>query len=172
LLLVKKLDPNAKLPTVANRGEDLAYDLYALEDAVVMTGIPTKIRTGISAYYSWNKEQWIHGDLVAGKLSDVHIYEERREYGLLIRDRSSMASKGVTVVGGVIDAGYRGEIVVILHNFAPRLYATVDEGYIIKAGDKIAQMIPLPVNTLYGVKEVDELPTSSRGDAGFGSTGR
>lgn len=140
MLKVKKLDERAIVPTVSNPGEDLGYDLYALENTFISQGTPTKVRTGIAAHYEG--------------------------HGLLIRDRSSMASKGIVVSGGVVDAGYRGEIVVLLTD---RLGA---EGYVVKAGDKIAQMIPLPVKTHGDIVVVDELPTSSRGDRGFGSSGR
>lgn len=141
MLFVKKLDPRATLPTCAHPGEDLAYDLYALEDTALIPTYVNKVRTGIAV-------------------------EHRRALGhcgLLIRDRSSMASKGVFTHGGVIDSGYRGEIVVLL---------TVLQCYDIKAGDKIAQMVPVPVLTNGGVLLVDELTPMLRDMNGFGSTGR
>ena len=78
--------------------------------------------------------------------------------GLIVRDRSSMAARGIATTGGVIDAGYRGEILV---------EAAVE----LKAGDKIAQMIPVPVLT-GAVEEVDSLEVSARAEKGFGSSGR
>jgi dUTP pyrophosphatase len=84
--------------------------------------------------------------------------------GLLVRDRSSMAARGVAVTGGVIDAGYRGEIQILLTNLT-------DEAVRINAGDKIAQMIPVPVLT-GEVRHVEELGESSRAEKGFGSSGR
>jgi dUTP pyrophosphatase len=101
-----------------------------------------------------------------------------------------MASKGAAVTGGVIDAGYRGEILVVMNNlnrqsFEIRQPATaaefacggasvvdMSEKIHIKKGDKIAQMIPQPVRTGSGVINVDELPEAQRGDNGFGSSGR
>ncbi len=80
--------------------------------------------------------------------------------GLIVRDRSSMAARGIATTGGVIDAGYRGEILVMLE-------AAVE----LKAGDKIAQMIPVPVLT-GAVEEVDSLEVSARAEKGFGSSGR
>jgi dUTP pyrophosphatase len=69
--------------------------------------------------------------------------------------------------GGVIDAGYRGEILVVMNNLA------IESGpYQIHAGDKIAQMIPIPVLTGAAVQLLDELPPAFRGAKGFGSSGR
>jgi dUTP pyrophosphatase len=142
MLYVKKLDPRATLPTVAHPGEDLGYDLYALENVFVIKGHVTLIHTGIScAAYNTFMEP----------------------FGLLIKERSSMALKGVFTRAGVVDAGYRGEIRVLMvtSNMTP---------YNIMAGDKIAQMIPTLVLT-GEVKEVDELAESARGIKGFGSSG-
>jgi dUTP pyrophosphatase len=84
--------------------------------------------------------------------------------GLLVRDRSSMASRGIATTAGVIDAGYRGEILVLMTN----LSETAVE---LKAGEKIAQMIPLPVLT-GEVETVESLEESARAEKGFGSSGR
>ena len=75
-----------------------------------------------------------------------------------------MAAKGITVSGGVIDAGYSGELVVLLTNHS-------DKAYVVKPSDKIVQMIPIQVFTSES-KWVDELPESNREDKGFGSSGR
>lgn len=156
MLQVKLLDPRAKAPTVAHPGEDLAYDLYALEDTVLLPGQVTKVRTGVA-------------------LAAFHFpYESPAGMGLLIRDRSSMASKGIVTSGGVIDAGYRGEIIVLMTNHGDTVSEDENRnlhwGYRIKAGDKIAQAIPTPVLTGQ-VSVVDTLPEASRGDKGFGSSG-
>lgn len=83
-----------------------------------------------------------------------------------VRPRSGLARKRwVTVMNspGTIDAGYRGEVEVLVVNHGT-------EAFHIKRGDRIAQLVVLPVAT--GVlREVAELPESVRGDAGFGSTG-
>lgn len=142
------------MPTCANPGEDLAYDLYALEDATLVPGAPVRVRTGIAAAFDDGSS---------------------RRWGLLIRDRSSLASKGVATTGGVIDSGYRGEIQVVMNNLnscPAEQDAAGQTGFHIRRGDKIAQMIPIPVETGAGVCEVDELPAASRGANGFGSTGR
>jgi dUTP pyrophosphatase len=165
LLLVKKLDPNAKLPTVAHAGEDLAYDVYALEDTTLVLGRPTRVKTGIAACFEKNLRAIITND--DGTLSRrVWTPEVGAPFGLLVHDRSSMASKGLVTSGGVIDAGYRGEIQIIM-----TLVNDLEQRYDIEAGAKIAQLRPVEVHTAR-VFEVDELPPSSRGDAGFGSTGR
>jgi len=156
MLRVKKLDPNAVLPTVAHKGEDLAYDLYALQDTFLKLGRVTKIRTGIAAQAVQPKN--IFEDPVG--LTETSL-------GLLVRDRSSMAAEGITVIGGVIDAGYTGEICVLMCLSFPQEYIC---GHQIKSGDKIAQMIPIPILT-GDIVEVEEL-SGQRGDNGFGSTGR
>lgn len=84
--------------------------------------------------------------------------------GLLVRDRSSMASKGIATTAGVIDAGYRGEILILMINLGE---AAVE----LKAGEKIAQMIPVPVLT-GSVEAVESLEESARAAKGFGSSGR
>jgi dUTP pyrophosphatase len=84
--------------------------------------------------------------------------------GLLVRDRSSMAARGIATTAGVIDAGYRGEILVLMTNLGE---APVE----VKAGEKIAQMIPVPVLTGL-VEEVETLEASARLAKGFGSSGR
>lgn len=151
-LEVQKLDEKATLPTVGHPGEDLGYDVYALEDTTILPLTVAKIRTGIAARY-------VHRG---------HFLDEVKKYGLLIRDRSSMAVGGLFVVGGVVDAGYTGEIIVLLRTMGNAL---VD----IKAGQKVAQMIPIEVRTggVMHVAEVEDLnPQAARGWQGFGSTGK
>ena len=143
MLLVKKLFPDAMLPTIAKVGEDLGYDLYAYEETVLRPGEVNVVKTGISARY------------VDGSVAN---------YGLIYHDRSGLGYSGIHVFGGVIDAGYTGELMVLLYN------ATKIER-LVKAGDRVVQAIPMRV-TADTVQEVAELPASSRGAAGFGSTGR
>jgi dUTP pyrophosphatase len=83
--------------------------------------------------------------------------------GLLVRDRSSMAAKGIATTAGVIDAGYRGEILILMTNLG-------EVSLSIKAGEKIAQMIPVPVLT-GAIEEVSSLEESLRAEKGFGSSG-
>jgi dUTP pyrophosphatase len=83
---------------------------------------------------------------------------------LLVRDRSSMAARGIATIAGVIDAGYRGEILILMANLT-------DAPVQLTAGEKIAQMIPIPVLT-GSVHTVSNLEDSARADKGFGSSGR
>jgi dUTP pyrophosphatase len=84
--------------------------------------------------------------------------------GALLRDKSSLAARRLIVTAGVIDAGYRGEIKVVMENLS-------DQPQEIRAGDKIANLIPYPVLT-GTVEVVEELAESRRMAGGFGSTGR
>jgi dUTP pyrophosphatase len=87
-------------------------------------------------------------------------------YGGFVQPRSGLAARsGITVVNspGLIDSGYRGEIRVVLLN------TDRERTFVAEAGDRIAQLVVLPVPEL-GVREVDELPASERGVRGFGST--
>jgi dUTP pyrophosphatase len=153
MLICKQLDPKAILPTVAHPNEDLAFDVYALQDVWLYQNMTAKVRTGISAKYISDKTNMF------GEECDEY------NYGLMLKDRSSMASNGITISGGVIDSTYTGEILVLLTNHNP-------DGFVIKTGDKIAQMIPLKVLTGTEIKWVDELPNSKRAEKGFGSSGR
>lgn len=143
MLRVKLLSPQAKAPTVAHPGEDLGYDIYS---AVTMT-IPVRgqavVSTGIA----------IECTAPSGE-----------KMGALLRDKSSMAARRLVLTGGVIDAGYRGEIRVLMENLG-------DAPVEIRAGDKIANLIPYPVLTAE-VQVVEELGDSRRQAGGFGSTGR
>ncbi len=88
-------------------------------------------------------------------------------YAAFVVPRSGLAARhGLTVVNspGTVDAGYRGEIRVTLLNTDPR------SAYRISAGDRIAQLVVLPVSRARFIP-VDRLPGSGRGDGGFGSTG-
>jgi dUTP pyrophosphatase len=140
VLQVKKLVASAVLPTVAHRGQDLGYDLYAAEAIVIPARGMGKVKTGIAIEFTSG-------------------------HGALLRDRSSMASKGLAVTAGVIDAGYRGEIQVIMHNLG-------GSDFTINAGDKVVQMIPVRPETWFPVEEVEELTETVRGTNGFGSTGK
>jgi dUTP pyrophosphatase len=144
MLRVKLLEAGARAPVVAHPGEDLGYDLFSLDGVVLEPRVTVRVRTGIAVDAR-------HPGTGAG-------------LGLLVRDRSSMASRGITTTGGVIDAGYRGEILVLMTNLG-------DTAVELKAGEKIAQMIPVPVLT-GDVVEVESLEGSLRAAKGFGSSGR
>lgn len=150
MLKVKKLVEHAILPTVAYPGFDLGFDLYAAESATLLFGTKVNVGTGIAA-------QFAKGTHFRMRRSGVC-------YGLLIRDRGSMAAKGIMVSAGVVDASYTGEIRVFLT-------MTSGQGIVyIKKGDKIAQMIPIEVMTQFPVVEVQDLD-GNRGTNGFGSSG-
>lgn len=88
-------------------------------------------------------------------------------YAAFVVPRSGLAAKhGITIVNspGTVDAGYRGEIRVTLLNTDGR------ESYTIRAGDRIAQLIVMPVSRVRFIP-VERLPGSDRGEGGFGSTG-
>ena len=144
MLRVKMLEDGARLPVVAHPGEDLGYDLFALEGVVLQARMTVRVRTGIAV--------------------EARHPETGVALGLLVRDRSSMAARGVATTGGVIDAGYRGEILVLMTNLGE---TTIE----LKAGEKIAQMIPVPVLTGL-VEEVETLEDSARAAKGFGSSGQ
>ena len=136
ILKVKRLTETAKLPTKAHPS-DLGYDLYADETVSIDGNSAMKIKTGIAVGFP---EGW----------------------GGFIKDRSSMASKGFAVIGGVIDQAYIGELSIVI---------TYKRGVTtIQKGDKIAQLVPIPL-TNWPIIEVDNLGTTDRGEKGFGSSG-
>lgn len=144
MLRIKRLEEGARAPVVAHPGEDLGYDLFALTEAVLAPHVTIKVRTGIAV----EARHPVTGEPL----------------GLLVRDRSSMAARGIATTAGVIDAGYRGEILILMTNLGE---TTVE----LKAGEKIAQMIPVPILTGI-VEEVESLEDSARAEKGFGSSGR
>ena len=141
---MKLLEAGAQVPVVAHPGEDLGYDVFCLEGASLAPQTTVRLRTGIAV--------------------EARHPQTGAPLGLLIRDRSSMAARSLATTGGVIDAGYRGEILVLMTNLGA---APIE----VKAGEKIAQMIPVPVLT-GSVEQVESLEDSARAEKGFGSSGR
>lgn len=137
-LFIKKLYEDAKLPTRAHH-DDAGTDLYAQGDHIVIPHQTIAIPTGVAM-------------------------ELEKGYVSLIWDKSSVGSKGIKTLGGVIDAGYRGEYKIIVHNLN-------NESYTFKHGDKVAQMLVQKVE-FPELVEVAELNDSTRGEGGFGSTGK
>jgi len=137
-ICIKLLDDRATLPTRAHPG-DAGLDLYALEPFTVEPGTGLRARTGAAMEI---EPGWVG----------------------MIADRSSLASKGLKTAGGIIDAGYRGEVQVVLWNLSR-------EAISMKAGERIAQLLLIPVG-LAAVRGVAELSDSSRGTGGFGSSGK
>ena len=138
-LKVKRLTETAILPEKAHQG-DLGYDIFSDEDKWIEPGGFKLVSTGISVHNSSYK------------------------YGFIIKDRSSIAMKGLFTHAGVIDAGYTDEIKVLFHNNSSTAIK-------IEQGDKIAQLVPTKVVN-FEVEEVDELYETKRGKNGFGSTGK
>lgn len=136
------LTEGATLPTRAHAG-DAGLDLYASEPAHIGPG-----------------ERWQVGTGVAVEIPEGHA-------GLVL-PRSGIAKRnGITLVNspGLIDAGYRGELRVLLLNTDPA------EVFRVEPGDRIAQLVITPVVVPEAVA-VDSLGESERGEAGFGSSGR
>ena len=142
-ILAKRLHPDAVVPTYAKHG-DAGCDLVAVESCTLRAGGGRAlVATGIA----------------------VAIPEG---HGGFVLPRSGLASRhGVTLANapGLIDAGYRGEVKVALVNLDP------EHDYEVQKGDRIAQLVVMAV-TASSVLVVDELPESSRGNGGFGSSGR
>lgn len=138
---VEVLLHGAEAPVYAHPG-DAGADLVSTVDLTLAPGERATVGTGVSIA------------LPAG-------------YVALVVPRSGLAAKhGITVVNtpGTVDAGYRGEIKVILLN------TDAVESYVIAAGDRIAQLLVLPVTRARFIP-VERLPGTERGEGGFGSTG-
>jgi len=136
-LKVKKLAPHAKLPLRAHP-TDSGADLFALERTVLAPRAITHVHTGICVELPENTSGIIWG-------------------------KSSVESKGIKAMAGLIDAPYRGELIVCMYNLN-------DTEFVFEAGQKVAQLVVLP--TLYpSFEEAAELSATQRADGGFGSTG-
>lgn len=137
-LAVKRIHPEARLPARGHPG-DAGLDLFAVEDGLLAPGEIRPISTGIQI-----------------AVPSGHVG--------LIWDKSGISLQGVHRLAGVVDAGYRGEVRVVLANLGT-------EPFTVSKGMKIAQLLIQPVAAAE-VVEADELDSTSRGDGGFGSTGR
>jgi dUTP pyrophosphatase len=139
-LRVRRLDPGARLPTRAYEG-DAGLDLYALEQVELAPGARASVRTGIAV------------EIPSGQAG-------------LVLPRSGLAARhGIALVNapGLVDAGYRGELRVLLLN------TDREAPFIVGRGERIAQLVVVRIETP-GVTEVDELALSERGTGGFGSS--
>ena len=137
LLRVKRLNPDVQLPK-RHYGGDLGYDIWPLETTILGSMSITQVRTGLRI------------QLPPG-------------YGALIKERSSLSKQGIFNVAGIIDGGYRGEIIVFLFNTSR--IASVQLG----KEKAFAQLIPIPL-THFQVISVNMLDETVRGEKGFGST--
>lgn len=141
-VLITKLDPDLPTPSYAKPG-DAGADVYSRIDCEIKAGERVLVPTGIAI-----------------AMPDG--------YAAFAHPRSGLAIKyGVGIVNapGTIDAGYRGELQMILINHDPK------ESFLIKRGDRIAQLVFQKVERAEFI-EVNELPGSDRGSSGFGSTGK
>ena len=138
----QKLDPRAVLPSRAHPG-DAGLDLCSLDPVEIGPGERARVPTGIAV------------ELPAGHAG-------------LIVPRSGLAAKqGISIVNapGLIDEGYRGELQVLLLN------TDLSRAVTLEAGERIAQLVVIPVALLTPLK-VESFSESSRGEQGFGSSGR
>jgi dUTP pyrophosphatase len=136
-LKVKRINNQARLPLYQHKG-DAGLDLFSCIDLVLGPGEVKPISTGIKVA------------IPEGSVG-------------LVWDKSGISLKGVHRLAGVIDAGYRGEVQVVMANLGR-------EPFVITPGMKIAQLLVQSVETV-AVTEVEELDETSRGEKGFGSTG-
>jgi dUTP pyrophosphatase len=139
-LPIRRLRPDAQVPTRAYAG-DAGIDLAACERVELAPGERALVPTGLA----------------------VAIPEGYAGY---VQPRSGLATKhGISIVNtpGLVDAGYRGELLVNLLNTDPR------ESFVVEPGMRIAQLVVLEVPSV-SLVEVDELPSSERGPRGFGSS--
>jgi dUTP diphosphatase len=140
-ILITRLDPGVPLPSYAHPG-DAGADLVATVDVHLEPGERALVPTGIAV-----------------ALPDGYVG--------LVHPRSGLAATlGVTIVNapGTVDAGYRGEVQVLLVNLDPRTAVDLSRGH------RIAQLVVQRVERARFV-EVDRLPGSARGVGGYGSTG-
>jgi len=138
-LKIKKLFADSKLPTYAHPG-DVGMDMFSREDYDLKPGERKVFFVGFAL-------------------------EFENGYAAIVKDKSSLPNKvGIHTMGGVYDAGYRGEYNVQLVNLG-------QETYHISIGDKIAQLVIYPI-VIADLEEVSELSDSIRGEGRFGSTGK
>lgn len=138
VLKVKKLDPCAQIPRYALT-HDAGLDLFCLDGGIIQPG-----------------EQYIFHTGIAVEIPSGHVG--------LVWERSGLSfKKGLKVMGGVVDSGYRGEVPVCLLNTSSK---PVD----IEAGTAVGQILIQPI-VHAEIQEVEELSGSERGTRGFGSTG-
>jgi dUTP pyrophosphatase len=137
-LKVKRIHESAKLPSYGHKG-DAGLDLYSAVNCILARGELKAIATGIQL------------EIPSG-------------YVGLVWDKSGISLNGVHRLAGVIDAGYRGEVKIVMVNLG-------DKDFAIEPGMKIAQLLIQPVVEV-SVVNAGELEESSRGEKGFGSTGK
>jgi dUTP pyrophosphatase len=139
ILKIKRLNKDARLPTYAHPG-DVGLDMYSLEDYDLQPMERRIFNCGFALEFEVG-------------------------YAAIVKDKSSLPKNaGIHTMGGVFDAGYRGEYNAHLINLGQATYH-------ISKGDKIAQLVIYPV-VIAELQEVEKLSDSSRGTGAFGSTGK
>jgi len=135
----RKLHEDACEPSRAHE-DDAGLDLYAYEPYLLRSQEIGRIQTGIAV------------DIPSGYVGYVFV-------------RSGLSSRGILLANGtgVVDAGYHGELQVVLFNSRTRIYQ-------VSKGDRVAQMVIMPIPTVK-LKQVDAFAKSERGAGGFGSSG-
>ena len=136
-LLIERLTPTAKLPTRAHYN-DAGLDIYADESLILKPGQRHIFKTGLKMVVPDG-------------------------YAALVWDKGGLAAQGLHTIAGVIDAGYRGEVIIGLVNLS-------DQDYTVEQGQKIAQILIQPIS-LCAVQENKITDTTERQDGHHGSTG-
>lgn len=139
MLPIQLLTPAARIPARSHKS-DAGYDCYCPTETVLLPGKVSKIPLGFA----------------------LEMPEDAPVYGQLA-SRSGLASKGIFILGGVIDPGYRGEVTALLYNAG-------EEAHYFTHGDRVCQLIFFTFASTDFI-EVPMLKPSSRGTAGLGSTG-
>ena len=138
-LKIKKIHPEAKLPSYAKKG-DAGMDLFVTEEVKIEPGESVGIKSGLA-------------------------FEVPDGYVGLLWDKSGLSIKnGIKILGGVLDSGFRGEIIVGVINLSKKSY-TFEKGH------KLTQLLIQPIENPE-IEEVKTLPDSERGSGGLGSTGK
>ena len=135
---IKRLKPEAKMPSYAHPG-DVGLDLYSMEETTIPPG-------GFHHFYNGFALEFPTG------------------YAAIVKDKGSIGKAGLHALGGVFDAGFRGEYNVFLVNLS-------DKEYKFEKGDKVAQLVIFPV-AIAKLVETDTLSDTKRGMGQFGSTGK
>ena len=135
---IKKLKSDAKLPKYHHPG-DVGMDMYAMETITLAPG---------------GHHRFSHGFALEFPIG----------YAAIVKDKGSISNVGLHTMGGVFDAGYRGEYNTHLVNLG-------DKPYTVEEGDKVSQLVIYPVE-IAELEETDTLSESARGEGRFGSTGR
>ncbi len=137
-LKIKKLKENVKLPKYHHPG-DVGMDVYTMETVTIPSMGHHRFWLGFAMEFPLG-------------------------YAAFFMDKGSISKEGLKTMGGVFDAGYRGEYNAHLVNLS-------DKSYTFEEGDKVAQIVVTPV-TIAELEEVDILSESARGEGKFGSTGK